>query len=211
MDRPLGAVIAVCAWVGLIVMYVLAVGSGLERERSLLGITIRYFGFFTNLSNLLIAVGLTCRLLAPGSRAGRFFARPSVTAASALYIVIVALVYSLVLRRLWDPTGWLRLADTLLHDVVPAAYVLYWALVLPKQRLPWRAALTWLLFPFAYFIYTLAKGSFVGYPYPFLNVATLGYGAVLLNGVYLLAAFLVLGTLTVALARWLSRAEGRRT
>ncbi len=208
LERPLGAAIAACAWLGLIIQYAVFVAAGLEKLRSLLGTTVRYFGFFTILSNLLIAVGLTARLVAPSSRPGRFFARPSVAAASALYIAVVALVYDLVLRRMWSPTGWQLLADVLLHDLVPASYVLYWGLVLPRARLPWRAAVTWLLFPACYFAYTLVRAPWVGgYPYSFLDARALGYGPVLLNGLYLLLVFLVLGLGLIAVARWL----GRRT
>jgi hypothetical protein len=205
LERPLAGVIAAAAWVGLAVQYAVALAAAEVKHRGWPGTTVRYLGYFTILSNLVIAAGLTSKLLAPRSAAGRFFARPSVATATALYIAVVALVYHGVLARLWHPTGWQKLADLLLHGVVPAAYLLHWALVLPRARLPWRAPLAWLLFPAAYFLYTLLKGPWVGYPYPFMDAGALGYGVVLLNGLYLLLVFLVLGLALVAIGRWLAR------
>jgi len=211
LARPLGGVIAALAWFALVVQYAIVLDDAIDRGRSLLTTSVRYFGFFTILTNLLIAVGLTARVLAPRSRAGVFFARPATTAATALYITIVAAVYTLVLRRLWDPGGWQKLADVLLHDVVPAAYLGYWALLLPKGRLPWSASVKWLGFPAAYFIYTVVRGRWMGgYPYPFLDVATLGYTRVLLNAGVLLLVFVLLGLAFVALDRLLWRRQTQR-
>jgi hypothetical protein len=194
------------AWFGLAVQYAIVAAAALARGNSVLGATVNYFGFFTILSNLLIAAGLTAWVLAPRSRLGAFFGAPSTTAASALYIVIVAVVYSLLLRRLWHPTGWQKVADLLLHDLVPPAYVACWALLLPKGRLPFTTAFRWLAFPAVYFACVLLNGTWTGrYPYPFLNVARFGYPAVLRNGVVLLVIFLVLGLALVALDRALHR------
>jgi hypothetical protein len=204
--RPVAALIAALAWSGLAIQYAIVVGSALERHRSLVATTFNFLGFFTILTNLLIAVGLTAWVVAPRSRAGAFFARPATTAATAVYILIVALVYSLLLRRLWSPAGWEKVADHLLHDVVPAAYLACWALLLPKGGLPFATTIRWLAYPAGYFLAVLLHGAIAGrYPYPFLNVARIGYGPVFLNAVVLLAVFLLLGLLFVALDRKLHR------
>jgi hypothetical protein len=204
--RPAAALIAALAWFGLFAQYGVVAAAALARDRSLVVATISYFGFFTILTNLLIAVGLTWWVVAPRSRAGAFFGRPGTTAATALYIVIVAVVYSLLLRRLWHPTGWQKVADVLLHDLVPPAYLACWALLFAKGGLPWRTALRWLAYPAVYFAYTLMVGAWSGrYPYPFLNVARFGYPAVLRNGAVLLVVFLVLGLAFVAVDRALHR------
>src|SRR6185295_15814997 len=113
--RPVAALIAALAWFGLAAQYRVVAAGALAHCRSLAAATLNYFGFFTILTNLLIAVGLTCWVVAPRARVGAFFGRPAATAATALYIVIVAVVYTLLLRRLWHPTGWQKVADVLLH------------------------------------------------------------------------------------------------
>jgi hypothetical protein len=80
---------------------------------------IAYFSFFTILTNLIIAVGLTCSLLLADSRWGSFFS----LSGTALYTAIVGALYSFLLRHLWNPEGSQKIADVLLHDVVPLAYV----------------------------------------------------------------------------------------
>jgi hypothetical protein len=200
------AVIATLAWAGIIIEYVLVLAAAHARGEDRLVASVRYFSFFTVVANLLIAVTLTARLLAPRSRVGVWLARPVVSGACALYILVVALVYELVLRRLWHPTGWLQLADLLLHDFVPALYWLLWIVALPKARLPWRTAFVWLGLPAAYLVYTLVRAPWVGgYPYPFLDAAAIGYGRVFANSAVLLVIFLGLGAACVAIDRALTR------
>jgi hypothetical protein len=204
--RPVAALIAALAWVGLAAQYGVVAAAALAHDRSLATATLSYFGFFTILTNLLIAVGLTCWVVAPRARVGAFFGRPAATAATALYIVIVAVVYTLLLRRLWHPTGWQKVADVLLHDVVPAAYLGCWALLLPKGGLAWTCAVRWLAYPALYFAGVLAVGAGSGrYPYPFLDVARFGYAAVFRNAGVLLVVFLLLGLGFVAADRALYR------
>lgn len=49
------------------------------------------------------------------------------------------------------------------------------------------------MYPGCYFVYALIRGHLLGtYPYPFIDVTALGYGAVLLNALGLLVAFVLL-------------------
>jgi hypothetical protein len=83
-------VAAAIAWFAIILQYHLSVtGDGAE----LLTATIRYFSFFTMLSNILVALALTLPWLAPASRLGAFFLRPSVRTALAVYVIVASLVY----------------------------------------------------------------------------------------------------------------------
>ncbi|MGZ5849430.1 MAG: Pr6Pr family membrane protein [Methyloceanibacter sp.] len=62
---------------------------------------------------------------------------------------------------------------------------------------------TWMLFPFAYAAYSLMHGAVMGfYPYPFLDVAALGYEQVLLNMGLLIVVFAGLGLLLVGSRAW---------
>ena len=103
------------------------------------------------------------------------FSRPTVHSAVALYIFIVGLVYNLVLRNLWAPTGSQLLADNLLHVVVPVLFILYWFIFIPKAVLQWKDGIPWLLFPLVYLVNSMLRGAFTNwYPYPFLNAGGIG-------------------------------------
>ena len=53
----------------------------------------------------------------------------------------------------------------------------------------------------------LARGHGIGfYPYPFVDVASLGYAQVLLNALAMLGGFILVGVLLILLDRW----QGRR-
>ena len=164
---------------------------------------VRFFSYFTILTNILAATVLTGAAL--GQR-GTFFSRAGTQTAIASYITIVGLVYVTILRHLWAPTGPQWLADTLLHYAMPALYVLFWFFFVQKGTLNFRDSLWWLIFPFGYVALILARGAPSGfYPYPFIDVAKLGYQQVLLNSAGLFAVFAVCGLIYVALSRLLAK------
>jgi hypothetical protein len=196
------AILGLLALAALLVVFVH--GSHTRGHGAVAGVVF-FLSYFTTLSNLLVAAGLTFRLMAPGSRVGGFFARSSVTAATAVYITTVAVVYTVMLRSLWHPTGWMNLIDHLLHDVIPILYVGHWIIMAPKGHLPWTSAVTWLGFPLAYLICVLVRGARGGsYPYPFLDVARLGSGRVFINVLAMTLVFLIVGLVIVALDRRLA-------
>jgi len=72
----------------------------------------------------------------------------------------------------------------------------------PKAKLRWRVVLGWLVYPLAYMIFAVVRGSLVGrYPYPFLDAGTLGYLRVLSNAAMLLCGFLTVSLIVVAVSR----------
>jgi hypothetical protein len=173
--------------------------------------TLRLFSYFTILSNVLVALAcalpLAARARAP--RAARFFALPRVRGAVALYIAVTAAVYIVMLAPLWHPTGLLRVADALLHYVVPSLYLALWlrTTAAPRPRLAWGDALRWLAFPAAYLAWTLLRGALAHeYPYPFVDVNKLGLVAVLRNSAGLTVIFFVLGLGLVGVDKLAGRA-----
>ena len=75
------------------------------------------------------------------------------------------------------PGGWQLFFERVLHYVTPPLFVLDWLLFVPKgeRRLEDRLRLA-LGFPPLYAVWTLVHGALTGwYPYPFLDVAELGY------------------------------------
>jgi hypothetical protein len=201
-----GIITALVAWFGLILQQYIIIdntpGNGLTP---LQGVG-RFLIFFTVLTNLVIAIGLTFSLLSPASATGRFFARPSVTTATAVYIFIVGLVYNIILRGILHLTGRDRIADEVLHVVVPVLYLAYWYLFAPKRPLRWIQAVYWLWYPALYVVYALIRGKIGGfYAYPFINVSKLGYSRVALNSAVLMIVFLAVSLLFIVITNKLSR------
>jgi hypothetical protein len=208
---PLAAVGALLGWAALLIQGWISV----RRSTPLVGVSgafINYLGYFTILTNMLGALALTSRLLPAGSRFVRFFLRPTVVTTIAMSIIIVGVVYALLLRGLWDPQGMQLVADILLHYVMPVLFVVYWWLMVPPDALRWSDMPAWLLYPLAYFVFSMLRGASTGiYPYPFVDIDALGFARVLLNALLMLLAFAMVAGLLLAAARLKARVASRTT
>jgi len=79
-------------------------------------------------------------------------------------------------------------------------------LFVPKQNLNWRVGLSAMGFPLVYLVWTLAHGAVSGwYPYPFVDVAELGYPRALANIAGLVLVFLGLEVTLVGIGHALER------
>lgn len=196
------SVIAACAWFALALQLLLMIRDAHAAGTSVATAVWNYFSFFTILTNLLVAFGLTVSLCAPESRRGRFFSRPAAIAATAIYIALVGATYALLLRQLYHPQGWDKLANFLLHDFDPIAYVAYWLIFASKRGLRPRHAFLWLIYPALFAVYTFVRGHITGwYPYPFMDARTIGFWSALANAAIIGAIVLAAGLLVVALCR----------
>ncbi len=201
MYRAIGAVIG---WVTLSAQYFLVISEG--EHANLFAATISYFSYFTILTNFLVALAFTAPLLPPTTKLHKFFTKPAVRAAIALYITFVAVVYHIMLRHLWDPQGLLLITDIALHTVLPILYVLDWIFFSPKRSLQYAHIPYWLVFPAVYGVYTMLRGVLSGiYPYPFLNAAELGLGGVLINMASFVALYAIGGAIFITLGRRLPK------
>ena len=202
-QRPWLAVAAVLGWTGLAIQMYLVLWARWQEQASLIGGLVNLFCFFTVLSNTLVATVLTHAAFGREFRARRWFLSPAVSSCIATSIVLVALAYSLLLRHLWQPEGWQWLADELLHDVMPLVFAVYWWCEVPKGQLRvWHLA-AWALYPAGYFAMVLLRGHEIGvYPYPFVDVAQLGYGQAMLNALGVLAGFWGIGLVLLGVDRW---------
>ena len=201
--RRFVAVSAVLGWTGLAIQLYLILYSRWSLEASLLGGLVSFFSYFTVLTNTLVATVLTCEWTSRDSAAPRWFLQPWVSSGIAVSIAVVGLAYSLLLRHLWHPEGWQWLADELMHDVMPLLFLAWWFYCVPKGTLRlWHIAL-WVIYPLVYFAYALLRGHLLAaYPYPFIDVDTLGYPQVFANAGGLLAGFVVIALVLIALDRW---------
>jgi len=200
--RRFVAVAAVLGWAGLSIQLYLILYSRFTLEASLIGGLVSFFSYFTVLSNTLVAAVLTCELTSRESATRRWFLQPWVSSGVMVSIVVVAVAYSMLLRHLWHPEGWQFLADELMHDVMPLLYLAYWWFCVPKGTLRLRHIGLWVIYPTIYFAYVLFRGHALAvYPYPFINVDTLGYPQVLINACGILAGFVA----SALIVLWLDR------
>jgi hypothetical protein len=129
-----------------------------------------------------------------------------------LAILLVGIVYFFLLRGLHVLTGPALVADTLLHKVSPALMGMWWLLFAPRAKLRWSAPIGWSAYPVAYLIYALGRGQLDHkYPYPFLDVAKLGWVQTALNVGGIALGFILAGVLLVWVDRWRPLGSGRST
>lgn len=202
---PLAALVAAVATFALVLQYVLLVRATLDTIGPLFA-TLRFFTFFTILSNTLVLLVTASFAFAPESAWGRWFARPVVRGGVALYIGVTLGIYATILQSLWEPQGAQWWADSSLHYAVPVLYLLWWGLAMPHGELRWRDLLRWLLFPLAYLCWVFLRGAWLHeYPYPFLDLGVLSLGDVLRNCVGVFSVFVLLGAVLVLVDRWRGR------
>ena len=204
--RRFVAVAATLGWAGLSIQMYLILHSRWTLAASLTGGLVSFFSYFTVLSNTLVATVLTCETTSRESAARRWFLQPWVSSGVAVSIAVVGLAYNVLLRHLWHPEGWQWLADELLHDVMPLLFLGYWWFCVPKGALRLGHIALWVIYPLVYFAYALLRGHLLAaYPYPFIDVDKLGYPQVFINAGGLLAGFVVIALLLIALDRWRAR------
>ncbi|MEP6674122.1 MAG: Pr6Pr family membrane protein [Ferruginibacter sp.] len=198
-SRLFATCIAIIAWSTVMMQLYININLKLNPLSETL---IRFFSYFTVLTNILVAV--CCTAIATGSK--KFFSRPATICAVAVYISIVGIIYNVILRNLWHPTGTQKIVDELLHVVVPVLFILFWLLLVPKNMLQWKNAFPWLLYPLIYLIAVMCRGSFSGfYPYPFLDLSLSAFQQVLLNCCMICAAFLFISLLFIWIAKLTSK------
>ena len=191
------AAVALVAWAGLAVQF----GASLGQSGSAAAALWEMLRFFTIIGNLLAAIAFTA--IAAGSRrAGTPFVLGGVT----LTILLIGVVHFLLLRGLLHLSGGAKLADVLLHQVMPLLVPCYWLAFAPKAGLRARDAMLWAVLPLAYFVYAVARGAAGGrYPYPFINLAELGCARVAANAALIAFGFMLAAFALVRLAGRLAR------
>ncbi|SHN11583.1 hypothetical protein SAMN04488057_10714 [Cyclobacterium lianum] len=165
---------------------------------------VRFFSYFTILTNSLVAIYFS--VLAWGkdnTRLARLFHRPGTLTAITVYILVVGLVYQIVLRGIWEPEGLQRLVDELLHSFNPLLVLVFWISLENKNKVEWRLLPYWLIYPALYLLIILLLGEITAfYPYPFVDVSTLGLARVLMNSFYVLMLMLCIAAVLLAVGKY---------
>ena len=207
-------------WIFVMVgaFYVVVVPIYWFMSREIIGtvallLTLAFFGmlavFFTVQSNILVAI-TTGMLAVRLTRSSTTFRVLRLTALIA--ITITGIVYHLALAGLQEMSDKEATADWVLHTASPILCLVGWLMFGPRGQVTRRVAGLCVTFPLAWLAYTLIRGELVDdrfghpfYPYPFLDVAELGYGNVAVSIALIAALFAVLALLGRVLDRRLSR------
>lgn len=198
-QRSFAALIALLSWLAIWIQFFISLHSATVDPTELL---IRFFSYFTILTNLMVAVCSSSIALFPNKRIGIFFAKPATITGVNLYILVVGIVYNVTLRFLWQPEGIQWVVDELLHAIVPLLFLIYW-FALDKRTVKWKFIFVWLIYPLCYLLYILWRGHFSGfYPYPFVDVVKLGLANVLTNIVAITFVFVLIASGLIAIRRW---------
>ncbi len=197
IGRLAALAVAAAAWTGLVVQLIASTGLTGSVGQAIWTMA-RYF---TVITNLFVAGLFTALALGHD-------ARPKLVGMVTLAILLVGIVYATMLHGLIELSGGAALADFILHSVTPLAVPLWWLTFAPRGGLGWRDPWHWALLPLVYFAYALARGAIEGrYAYPFMDVGSLGWPAVLSNAALMAAGFVMGGYGLVAISR---RRDGRR-
>lgn len=192
--------------VGLGLQYFLIVRDMGAEGASPLEATWRYFAYFTILTNTFVTLVMARAALRPASRVG--LNAPRVELMATVSILFVFAVYNLLLASRWDPQGTQKVADVIVHQVVPLTMALFW-LLRPHGGLTWRGALFCALWPTAYTVYALVRGQLDGfYAYYFMDPSAMSWGALALNVAGLCAAFVAFAFVLVGVDHLLAKRAG---
>ncbi|WP_024804927.1 Pr6Pr family membrane protein [Nocardia sp. BMG51109] len=147
---------------------------------------------------------------------------PRLRGAVVLYTTITGLIAHFVLEHGANPLPGLvsgpgRLgnwSDFFLHYVTPALVLVEWLTLSPRNASRWRDVPVWLCFPLGYAALVLVRGALFPdfpdrYPYPFLDPAARGYGAVFGEIIVLTIEFVVLALIVVGADRLGTRLRRR--
>ncbi|CAM1342187.1 Pr6Pr family membrane protein [Tenacibaculum aestuarii] len=182
-------------WFAIITQFVLMI---INRQTDFQEAIIRFFSFFTILTNTLVALFFTNKI----TRKMNVLNKNGALTAITTFILIVGLVYQFVLRATWNPTGLQFVVDELLHTIIPIYMFIYWLLYAKSNNFKLKYILPWLTYPIFYIIYVMIRGNLSGfYPYPFLNVTKIGLQQSIINISVILIVSLILMSFLILIGK----------
>lgn len=203
MRRIIAICIGAVGWFAILSQFVIMLEN---RTTEIPEMIARFFSYFTILTNALVALFFTTQGFGVNRHVTAIAGRPGTLTAITVYITVVGLVYQIALRHLWRPTGLQMIVDELLHTILPAMTIFYWAFYGNKSKLEFTIVPKILIYPLCYLGFVLFRGALSGfYPYPFINVSELGWPQTGVNILVLTAVFAVLSLLFVGVNQRISR------
>lgn len=194
----LGIIFALELYALPVQFYLLLKGS----EFTFFSAAVRFFSFFTILTNTIVFLCSALLLFGGKCNMNSFFRKCTTITAITVYILIVGIVFNLLLRQIADLKGHHLIVSEIFHTVVPCLFFFYWLFFVSPQRISFKVILFWLIYPILYIIYTLLHGILTNfYPYPFIDVTQLGFKTAIVNGLFVLIAFVVLSIILIFVSK----------
>ncbi|MDQ8046540.1 MAG: Pr6Pr family membrane protein [Solirubrobacteraceae bacterium] len=158
------------------------------------GDVVNFFSFFTIQSNLFAAAVW----LWVAARPSPSPLQDRLRGAATLFLLITGIIYAVLLSgETSDTAAWINDIE---HRILPVAILVDWLVVAPASPVRAVSALWWLLYPLAFFAYSLVRGAIVDwYPYPFMSPLVHPYGTVVLTAAILAVLMGLLAALVAAL------------
>lgn len=197
------AIVGAVAGIGaLLLQFSLMFGSMSAEGYNPLAIAWRFFGYFTILTNTLVAVIWLRAVMRPD------ISQPRLEGAGATSIVMVGVIYHLLLASRWNPQGLQLLADFIHHTFVPIVFAIYW-FMRPHGSLKWTDAAIFVIWPLTYCAYALTRGAFDNwYAYYFLDPRHVTLGQLALSIATQSVSFLVCALVLAAIDKMLGARVG---
>lgn len=175
---------------GMVILASVVLQAILYFQNTTLGVvesSLRFFSYFTILTNLLAGF----YLIFYANQKAWTSQNGSLTAVT-MYLFMVGLVYQVALRFVWNPTGWSRLADEMLHSVNPILLLLVWFAKEKTSELRYQMIPKWLIYPALYLLFIWIRGAISGYyPYYFIDRNILSSDDFYINVVVLIILFVM--------------------
>ena len=190
MKKRLILTLAILGWLTITIRLYLKI---IESNFTALESTVQFFSYFTILTNMLFAIYCTKQLFNTNPQKSSIFDKPEALTALTAFILIVGVVYHIALKPLWKPEGLTMVISEIHHTIVPSGALVLWIITIRESVVRLKYLLKWLLYPIGYITFILIRGSFSNfYPYPFLDVQSLGIQNVLINSLFFITVMIIL-------------------
>ena len=211
--RPLFLVTALSATFGAglsFILTVLGTYPSLNTDPSLLGNPDQgalgrifdFFTYFTQWSNILVAV-IMWMLVANPRRNGKVFRVLRLD--TILMISVTGIIYQGLLAASAKNVGLEVVTNFFLHQLTPIVVVVVWLLVGPRRQFKWVDIPLALILPIVWAIFALVRGIVINaYPYGFLNVDKHGLGTVIVTVIAIAIFGVIISAIYLGLDRLLS-------
>ena len=194
----LGIIFALELYALPVQFYLLLKGS----EFTFFSAAVRFFSFFTILTNSIVFICSAMLLFGGRSRINLFFRKCTTLTAITVYILIVGIIFNLLLRHIIELKGHHLIVSEIFHTVVPVLFFFFWLFFVSPERISFKVIFFWLVYPILYIIYTLFHGITTNfYPYPFIDATKLGFKTALVNGLFVLIAFVVFSAILISISK----------
>ncbi len=181
-----------------------------------------FFLFYTNLSNLCVVVYFAIRVFKTIKAKNNNQCKPCNL--KIKYTLMFAITITFLISHFLLNFGMIFYNDTfnfdffILHYVVPIMTIFDWLLFDKKGTMKWSDPFLWLSFPLVYFVYIMIVCGFFKvqalptsrYPYPFIDLDTIGIDGMVVNFFVLLFAFILLGFFFVLLDKLLYKYTSKK-